>query len=157
MPRPANLIPQAQRALVILCGGLTTDSTGRTLPEVRRAAEVDCSTPTTLTIHQAHGEARERWKRYSDRWGRYMEQGGVDRLGEQFSVLISNAGEAANAVFDTPADALPGAIKKLKIAYMVTGDSEGAGNGDATLDVYQVEDPWMPKVIRDLERLAGEG
>ncbi len=40
-------------------------------------------------------EPFERWKRYSDRWGRYMEQGGVDRLGEQFSVLISNAGEAA--------------------------------------------------------------
>ena len=26
---------------------------GRILPEVRRAAEVDCNTPTTLTIHQA--------------------------------------------------------------------------------------------------------
>ncbi len=47
------------RALVILRDGLTTDSTGRILPEVRRAAEVDCSTPTTLTIHQAHGEARQ--------------------------------------------------------------------------------------------------
>ncbi len=31
---------QFRRALVILCDGLTVDSTGRTLPEVRRAAEV---------------------------------------------------------------------------------------------------------------------
>lgn len=50
-----------------------------------------------------------------------------------------------------------GAVEKLKIAYMVNGDGEGADNGDADLDVYQVEDPWMPKVIRDLERLAQEG
>ena len=27
---------------------------------------------------------------------------------------------------------------------------------DADLDAYQVEHPWMPKVIRDLEHLAGE-
>ncbi len=51
VPRPAGLEPP--RALVCLRDGLTADSTGRTLPEVRRAAEVDCSTPTTLTIHQA--------------------------------------------------------------------------------------------------------
>ncbi len=103
-------------------------------------------------------EPFERWKQYSNRWDRYMEQGGYDRLGEQFNALMDSVGEAINAVFDTPADTLPGAIKKLKIAYMVTGDSEGAGNGDEVLDVDQdLEDPWMPKVIRDLERLAGEG
>ncbi len=40
-------------------------------------------------------EPFERWKRYSDRWGRYMEQGGHGRLGEQFEALMRNAGEAA--------------------------------------------------------------
>ena len=70
---------------------------------------------------------------------------------------MDNAGAAANAVFDTPANTLPGAIEKLKISYMVNGDGNGAPDGDAELDVYQVDDPWMPKVIRDLERLAGEG
>ena len=40
------------------------------------------------------------------------------------------------------------------ISYIVNGDGEGADNGDAGLDAYQVDDPWMPKVIRDLERLA---
>ncbi len=104
-----------------------------------------------------HSEPFERWKRYDERWGRYMEQGGYGRLIEQSGVLMDNAGEAANAVFDTPANTLPGAIEKLKIAYMVNGDGNGAPDGDAELDVYQVEDPWMPKVIRDLERLVGEG
>jgi hypothetical protein len=105
-----------------------------------------------------HSEPFERWKQYNDRWIRYMEQGGVDDLWDESERLHESMGEAINAVFDTPADTLPGAIKKLKIAYMVTGDSEGAGNGDEVLDVYQdLDDPWMPKVIRDLERLAQEG
>ena len=103
-------------------------------------------------------EEYERLKQYNDRWARYMEQGGIDDFWDESERLHEAMGEAANAVFDTPADTLPGAIEKLKIAYMVTGDSEGAGNGDEVLDVYQdLEDPWMPKVIRDLERLAGEG
>ena len=104
-----------------------------------------------------HSEPFERWKQYNDRWGRYMEQTGIDHFIDESERLHESMGEAINAVFDTPADTLPGAIKKLKIAYMVNGDGEGAGNGDADLDAYQVEDPWMPKVIRDLERLAGEG
>ncbi len=33
VPRPAGLIPLAQRALVCLRDGLTADSTGRTIPE----------------------------------------------------------------------------------------------------------------------------
>ncbi len=41
---------QFRRALVILRGGLTADSTGRTIPELKRAAEVHRYTPTTLTI-----------------------------------------------------------------------------------------------------------
>ncbi len=47
--------PQPLRALVILRGGLTTDSPRRTIPELKRAAEVDCDTPTTLTITPARG------------------------------------------------------------------------------------------------------
>ncbi len=97
-------------------------------------------------------EPFERWKRYFDRWGRYMEQGGYDRLMEQSEALMNSVGEAANAVFDTPAQTVRGAVEKLKIVRMANGD--GADNGDADLDAYQVEDPWMPKVIRDLERLA---
>ncbi len=57
VPRPA-VSESLLRALVFLRDGLTTDSTGRILPEVRRAAEVHRNTPATLTIHQAHGEAR---------------------------------------------------------------------------------------------------
>ncbi len=107
--------------------------------------------------HVVPTEGYERWKRYSDRWGRYMEQTGIDDFIDESERLGEAMGEAANAVFDTPANTLPGAIEKLKISYMVNGDGEGADNGDADLDAYQVEDPWMPKVIRDLERLAGEG
>ncbi len=40
VPRPASLFPHAQRALVILRGGLTADSTGRTIPKLRRGDQV---------------------------------------------------------------------------------------------------------------------
>ena len=87
-----------------------------------------------------------------------MDQHGAFLFYDKACLLGEQAGVLAKKLFDTPANTLPGAIEKLKIAYMVNGDGEGAGNGDADLDVYQdLDDPWMPKVIRDLERLAQEG
>ncbi len=41
------------RALVCLRDGLTADSTVCTIPELKRAAEVDCEHPDDPTIHQA--------------------------------------------------------------------------------------------------------
>ncbi len=46
VPRPAGLIPLAQRALVFLRDGLTADSTGRTIPELKRAGRERVLNPT---------------------------------------------------------------------------------------------------------------
>ncbi len=92
-----------------------------------------------------------------DVWRAFMDKHGETPLWDKVCLLYERSGALAKELFDTPANTLPGAIEKLKISYMVNGDGEGADNGDAHLDVYQVEDPWMPKVIRDLEHLAGEG
>ncbi len=49
-----------------------------------------------------------------------------------------------------------GAVEKVKIAYLATGDGEGSGTGDGDLEAYQdFENPWMANAIADLERLAG--
>ena len=49
-----------------------------------------------------------------------------------------------------------GAVEKVKIAYLATGDGEGTYTGDADLDAYQdFETPWMANAIADLDRLAG--
>ncbi len=52
------------RALVFLRDGLTTDSTGRTLPGHERAAGDAANTPTTLTIHPALGARQMATFRY---------------------------------------------------------------------------------------------
>jgi hypothetical protein len=89
-----------------------------------------------------------------DIWKAFMDKHGETPLWDKVCLLDERSGALAKELFDTPANTLPGVIEKLKISYMVNGDGEGADNGDADLDAYQVEDPWMPKVIRDLERLA---
>jgi hypothetical protein len=87
-------------------------------------------------------------------WNAFMDKHGQTALWDKVCLLDERSGALAKRLFDTPANTLPGAIEKLKIAYMVNGDGNGAPDGDADLDAYQVGDPWMPKVIRDLERLA---
>ena len=128
------------------------------------------------SFHQGYRttqKARDEWRRMRTRleampdypepgvphdvWRAFMDKHGETPLWDKVCLLAEQSGALARKLFDTPANTLPGVIEKLKISYMVNGDGEGAGNGDEGLDVYQdLEDPWMPKVIRDLERLVGE-
>ncbi len=62
----------------------------------------------------------------------------------------------AERVFAIQARTYEGAVEKVKIAYLATGDGEGTGTGDGDLEAYQdIESPWMANAIADLDRLAG--
>ncbi len=92
----------------------------------------------------------------SDRWNAFMKAKGVFKLSNKSNAAGRAMGKAANRVFATPAHTYRGAVEKVKIAYLATGDEEGSGTGDADLAAYQdLESPWMANAIADLERLAG--
>ena len=91
----------------------------------------------------------------SDRWSAFMEAQGVLKLYDKRNAAGRAMGKAANAVFAIPARTYRGAVEKVKIAYLATGDEEGSGTGDADLAAYQdLETPWMANAIADLERLG---
>ncbi len=91
-----------------------------------------------------------------DRWHAFMEAQGVLKLYDKTNATGSAMGKAANRVFAIPARTYRGAVEKVKIAYLATGDGEGSGTGDGDLEAYQdFENPWMANAIADLERLEG--
>ena len=90
-----------------------------------------------------------------DRRTAFMKVQGVSKLWNKMDASGRVMGKAANAVFAIPAWTYRGAIEKVKIAYIATGDGEGTLTGDADLDAYQdFENPWMANAIADLERLG---
>ncbi len=91
-----------------------------------------------------------------DRWNAFMKAQGVWKLSDKANAAGRALGKAANRVFAVPARTYPGALEKVKIANLATGDGEGVGNADDDLETYQdFDNPWMKKAIADLERLAG--
>ena len=91
-----------------------------------------------------------------DRRTAFMKAQGVSRLWSKTNAAGRAMGKAANRVFAIPARTYEGAVEKVKIAYLATGDGEGTGTGDGDLEAYQeLETPWMANAIADLERLAG--
>jgi hypothetical protein len=61
-----------------------------------------------------------------------------------------------NAAFATPAETLSGAVEKLRIPRPALGEFQQEGADE--LECFQdYDDPWFPRVIADLERLAGPG
>ena len=91
-----------------------------------------------------------------DRWWAFMKAQGVWKLADKTNAAGGAMGKAVNRVFAIPARTYRGAIEKVKIAYIATGDGDGTYTGDADLDAYQDdENPWMANAIADLERLAG--
>ena len=91
-----------------------------------------------------------------DRWWAFMKAKGVFKLCVQSNAAGRRMGKAANAVFAIPARTYRGAVEKVKIAYIATGDGDGTYTGDVDLDAYQdFETPWMANAIADLDRLAG--
>ncbi len=91
-----------------------------------------------------------------DRWWAFMKAKGVFKLCDQSNAAGRRMGKAANAVFAIPARTYEGAVEKVKIAYIATGDGDGTYTGDVDLDAYQdFETPWMANAIADLDRLAG--
>ncbi len=91
-----------------------------------------------------------------DRWHAFMKAKGVWKLADKANAAGRALGKAAKRVFAIPARTYEGAVEKVKIAYIATGDGEGTYTGDADLDAYQdFETPWMANAIADLERLAG--
>ncbi len=91
-----------------------------------------------------------------DRWHAFMEAQGVWKLYDKADVACRAVGKAANRVFAIPARTYRGAVEKVKIAYLATGDGEGTCTGDADLEAYQeLENPWIANAIADLERLGG--
>ena len=76
-----------------------------------------------------------------------MKAKGVWKLSDKTNAAGRAMGKAANRVFVIPARTYRGAVEKVKIAYLATGDAD--------LDAYQdFENPWMANAIADLERLA---
>ena len=91
-----------------------------------------------------------------DRWHAFMKAKGVWKLCRKSNAAGRALGKAANRVFAIPARTYRGAVEKVKIAYIATGDGDGTYTGDADLDAYQdFENPWMVNAIGDLERLVG--
>ncbi len=91
-----------------------------------------------------------------DRWDAFMKAKGVWKLADKANAAGRAMGKVANRVFAIQARTYKGAVEKVKIAYLATGDGEGTGTGDVDLDAYQDwETPWMANAIADLERLAG--
>ena len=91
-----------------------------------------------------------------DGWHDFMEAQGVWKLHDKRNAAGRAMGRAAHRVFAIPAHTYRGAVEKVKIAYIATGDGEGTLTGDVDLDAYQdFETPWMANAIADLERLAG--
>ena len=77
-----------------------------------------------------------------------MDKHGVSVLWDEENSHNERCGALVRCVFETPATTLPGIIEKLKIVGLAVDDED--------LRAWQnLEDPWMAKVIRDLERLAG--
>ena len=92
----------------------------------------------------------------SDRWNAFMKAKGVFKLSDKSNAAGRAMGKAANRVFAISARTYRGAVEKVKIAYIATGDGDGTYTGDADLDAYQdFENPWMANAIADLERLGG--
>ena len=92
-----------------------------------------------------------------DRWWAFMNAHGVSKLWNKMDAAGRVMGKAANRVFAIPAQTYRGAVEKVKIANLATGDGEGVGNADDDLETYQdFDNPWMKKAIADLERL-GDG
>ena len=61
-------------------------------------------------------------------------------------------GACAREIFEHSAQTIEGVLEKLRIAHQATDE-----DGDAELLSHEDRsDPWMPKVIADLERLVGE-
>ncbi len=91
-----------------------------------------------------------------DRWMAFKDAQGSGRLWSKMDSAGRAMGKAANRVIAIPARTYRGAIEKVKIAYIATGDGDGTYTGDADLDAYQdFENPWMTSAIADLQRLAG--
>ncbi len=90
-----------------------------------------------------------------DRRTAFMEAQGASKLWNKMDAAGRRMGKAANRVFAMPARTYRGAVEKVKIAYIATGDGDGTYTGDADLDAYQDFDtPWMANAIADLERLG---
>ena len=89
-------------------------------------------------------------------YSQFLTNHGVGALADCANDLSERCGKAALAVFATPAQTMRGAIEKLKIAYLATGDGGGTGTGDIDLEAYQdLGAPWMQNAIDDLDRLSG--
>ena len=81
-----------------------------------------------------------------------------NRRYDAMNQLNDARGEAAQMMFELPARTVEGVLEKLKIAYQANGDGPGTDSGEVALSAFQdLEDPWMAGIIRDLERLVGEG
>ncbi len=90
-----------------------------------------------------------------DRWHPFMEAQGVLKLYDKTNAAGGAMGKAANRVFAIPARTYRGAVEKVKIAYIATGDGEGTCTSDQELEAYQdFKNPWMANAIADLERLG---
>ena len=94
-------------------------------------------------------------ERYDAEHSRCADASGYHPAFDLWNEAGKDMGAAANAVFAIPAQTVRGAVEKLKIAYLATGDGEGTATGDDGLETYQdLKAPWMANVLADLERLA---
>ncbi len=125
-------------------------------------------------VHDVYGTWQDAWKKhrahrasveampdcpqipfYRDRTA-FLEAHDAYRGWDESNRLSGQTGALARAIFETPAETAKGALEKLKIAYMATGDGAETDTGDIDLEAFQnLEAPWMEAVIADFERLAG--
>ena len=74
--------------------------------------------------------------------------------GVELNSLADLAGALGNAIIETPAQTLKGAVEKLKIARIAVGSYRYPDDGDQGLAVYQDwKKPWIETVGTDFDRL----
>ena len=74
--------------------------------------------------------------------------------GVELNSLADLAGALGNAIIETPAQTLKGAVEKLKIARIAVGSYGCPDDGDEALEAYHDwERPWLETVAKDFDRL----
>ena len=86
----------------------------------------------------------------SERYDAFVISHGLPALWERFNALDQRVGELCSEILATPAKTIQGAIERLKIVRLASGD------GPDTLGCCQAgsQTQWIATAIDDMERLA---
>ena len=92
-----------------------------------------------------------------ERYGAFYKEHGATDLYGRWTELSSGVKRTALAVFAAEAHTIRGAVEKLKIVHLARGDEDGTGDDELETCQYDSQERWFASVMRDFERLVGEG